>query len=166
MPGTVTEVQQTCDETASTAVCDDGRVIGEATRELVAACADVWAFLAEPHHLTDWWPRVHGVQPDRRGFATGARWQVRAVDRRPLVGGRETKEPMTLVIGEVEPLERWTWHLTGRLPLDVEIRLAATAPDRTQVAVAVEASRFASPKKLAHAAVDRLYDLVQTAATF
>ena len=45
---------------------------GEASRELLAARADVWAFLAEPHHLADWWPRMRGVQPDRRGFAPGA----------------------------------------------------------------------------------------------
>ena len=71
---------------------------------------------------------------------------------------------MTLVVGEVEPYERWTWHLTGDLPLDVEIRLAANAVDRTQVEIAVEASRLANPKRLARSAVDRLYDLVQTAA--
>jgi uncharacterized protein YndB with AHSA1/START domain len=136
----------------------------EASRELLAARADVWAFLAEPHHLADWWPHIHGVEPDRRGFAPGARWQVRALDRRPLVGGREPKQPMTLVVGEVEPYERWTWHLTGSLPLDVEIRIAAAADDRTVVAIAVEGSSFANPKKLARTAVDRLYDLVQTAA--
>jgi uncharacterized protein YndB with AHSA1/START domain len=137
----------------------------EAARELVAARADVWAFLAEPHHLPDWWPNVHGVQPDRRGFAPGARWQVRALDRRPLLGGREPRQPMTLVVGAVEPYERWTWHLTGNLPLDVEIRLAAAAPDRTRVEITVTASRLANPRKLARVAADRLYDLVQTAAT-
>jgi uncharacterized protein YndB with AHSA1/START domain len=136
----------------------------EASRELLAPAGDVWAFLAEPHHLPDWWPGIRGVQPDRRGFAAGARWQVRALDRRPLIGGREPKEPTTLVIGELAPGERWTWHLTGDLPLDVEIRLAPAGDGRTLVAVAVEASRLANPKKLARAAVDRLYDLVQTAA--
>jgi uncharacterized protein YndB with AHSA1/START domain len=136
----------------------------DAARELLAARADVWAFLAEPHHLPDWWPGMHGVEPDRRGFSTGARWVVRGLDRRPLLGGREPKQPMTLVIGALEPYERWAWHLTGDLPLDVEIRLAATDDDRTQVEIAVEASRLANPKKLAHTAVDRLYDLVQTAA--
>jgi uncharacterized protein YndB with AHSA1/START domain len=137
---------------------------GEAERELLAARADVWAFLAEPHHLSDWWPGVHGVQPDRRGFAPGARWTVRAIDRRPLLGGNESKQPTTLVIGDVDELERWTWHLTGDLPLDVEIRLTALAADRTRVVVVVEAGRLANPKKLARAAVDRLYDLVQTSA--
>jgi uncharacterized protein YndB with AHSA1/START domain len=138
--------------------------MASASRDLLAARADVWAFLAEPHHLPDWWPEVHGVQPDRRGFAPGARWAVRALDRRPLLGGTEAKQPMTLVIGEIDQYERWTWHLTGDLPLDVEIRLAAVADDRTRVEIAVEASRFANPRRLARAAVDRLYDLVQTAA--
>jgi uncharacterized protein YndB with AHSA1/START domain len=135
-----------------------------AERELTAARADVWRFLAEPHHLADWWPGVHGVRPDRRGFAPGARWAVRALDRRPLLGGREPKAPTTLVVGAVEPLERWTWHLTGSLPLDVEVRLRAAGEERTLVEVAVVAGRLANPRKLARRAVDRLYDLVQTAA--
>ena len=50
----------------------------EATRELLAPQRDVWALLAEPYHLPDWWPAYTGVQPDRRGLATGARWQVDA----------------------------------------------------------------------------------------
>jgi hypothetical protein len=137
---------------------------GEAARELLAPRADVWAFLAEPHQLADWWPRIRGVQPDRRGFAPGARWQVFSLERLPLMGWREPKRATTLVLGDVEPLERWTWHLTGELPLDVEIHLSAAGPDRTHVAIAVSASLLAGPKKLARTAVDRLYDLCQTAA--
>src|SRR3982751_6858053 len=45
-------------------------------RELLAPREDVWSFLAEPYHLADWWPGVHGVQPDRRGLAPGARWRL------------------------------------------------------------------------------------------
>ena len=44
--------------------------------------ADVWAFLAEPYHLSDWWPGITGVEPDRRGFAPG----------RPLEGARDEAE--------------------------------------------------------------------------
>ena len=135
-----------------------------ASRELLAPRGDVWAFLAEPHQLADWWPRIRGVQPDRRGFAPGARWQVMALERLPLMGWREPKRASTLVVGEVEPLERWTWHLAGELPLDVEIRLAAAGADRTDVTIAVAASPLAGPKRLARAAVDRLYDLCQTGA--
>ena len=47
-----------------------------AERELLASRADVWAFLAEPQHLADWWPGHRGVEPDRRGLAEGARWEV------------------------------------------------------------------------------------------
>src|SRR5437773_9686421 len=47
-----------------------------ATRELLAPRADVWAFVAEPYHLSDWWPGVVGVEPDRRGLAPGARWKL------------------------------------------------------------------------------------------
>ncbi len=137
---------------------------GHASRELLAPRSDVWAFLAEPHHLADWWPRIRGVQPDRRGFAPGARWSVMALERLPLMGWRSPKRPVTLVVGEIERYERWTWHLTGDTPLDVEIRLTATAPDRTLVAIAVDASALGSPKRLARSAVGRLYDLVQTAA--
>lgn len=137
---------------------------GEASRELLAGRPDVWAFLAEPHHLADWWPRIRGVQPDRRGFAPGARWGVMTLERLPLMGWRDPKTPVTLVVGEIEPFERWTWHLTGDTPLDVEIRLAAAGDDRTAVAIAVDAPALASPKRIARAAVDRLYGLVQTAA--
>jgi uncharacterized protein YndB with AHSA1/START domain len=136
----------------------------EATRELLASRADVWAFLAEPHNLPDWWPGIRGVDPDRRGFAPGARWRAMALDRSPLLARREPRRPSTLVVGAVEPQERWAWHLTGSLPLDVEIRLRAAAPDRTAVTVTVTASPFAAPRKLARIAVDRLFDLCQTAA--
>ena len=53
--------------------------MSEATRELLASLDDAWGFLAEPYHLSDWWPGVVSVQPDRRGFATGARWQVTVI---------------------------------------------------------------------------------------
>ena len=42
-----------------------------ASRELLAPREDIWSFLAEPHHLADWWPGVRGVEPDRRGRSIG-----------------------------------------------------------------------------------------------
>jgi hypothetical protein len=48
----------------------------QASRELLAPRPDVWGFVAEPFHLADWWPGVSGVQPDRRGSAAGARWEI------------------------------------------------------------------------------------------
>jgi hypothetical protein len=66
------------------------------SRELLAPRRDVWAFIAEPHHFSDWWPGVAGVTPDRRGFAEGARWQVHGVDR-PTLLRKATSSGMLLV---------------------------------------------------------------------
>ena len=126
----------------------------EASLELLAPRADVWAFLAEPYHLADWWPGITGVEPDRRGFAPGARWKVAATSKNVFVGRRRVET--MLLIRDVEPYERWSWHLLAG-KLDVEVRLRATADDRTLVTVATSKG---SPRE----AVKRLYDLVQTAA--
>jgi uncharacterized protein YndB with AHSA1/START domain len=126
----------------------------EASLELLAPRADVWRFLAEPYHLSDWWPGITGVDPDLRGFAPGARWKVHATKRNIFTGSRVV-ETMVL-IREIEPYERWTWHLL-QPPTDVEVRLRSVAEDRTLVSVSVSRG---SPG----VAVKRLYDLVQTAA--
>jgi hypothetical protein len=147
--------------------------VASASRELLAPRADIWAFLAEPNHLCDWWPGITGVVPDRRGFATGARWQVNEVERQfllPTTGRLSTARApaitQTLEITAVAPLELWSWRLFGRRrwlrnapPLTVEVRLVATEIDRTEVTVEVS-----GPQQLAREAVSRLYDLVQTAA--
>jgi uncharacterized protein YndB with AHSA1/START domain len=129
--------------------------VSEATLELLAPRPDVWAFLAEPYHLSDWWPGITGVEPDRRGFTPGARWKVLATKRNVLVGPRPTET--MLLIGEIDPYERWTWHLL-RPKTDVEIRLRSTPEGRTVVTVSTS-------RGSASTAVKRLYDLVQTAAT-
>jgi uncharacterized protein YndB with AHSA1/START domain len=130
--------------------------VSTAELELLASRADVWAFLSQPFHLSDWWPGITGVEPDRRGFAPGARWKVLAT-KRNILTGRRTVETI-LLIREIDEYERWTWHLLDP-KTDVEIRLRSLGEDRT--AVAVTTSRgSASP------AVKRLYDLVQTAASF
>jgi uncharacterized protein YndB with AHSA1/START domain len=126
-----------------------------ATRELLARRADVWAFLAEPYHLPDWWPGITGVEPDRRGFAPGARWKVLATKRNVLAGRRPVET--TLLVREIHDYERWTWHLLEP-KTDVEITLRTVDTDRTAVTVATS-------RGSAQAAVNRLYDLVQTAAT-
>jgi uncharacterized protein YndB with AHSA1/START domain len=128
-----------------------------ASRELLAPRADVWSFLAEPYHLSDWWPGILGIETDRRGFAPGARWKVRLQTRNVFTGRRE-RETM-LLIGEVEPFERWTWHLlSGKL--DVELGLRALSAERTLVTCTTSGRR-----RLPEQALQRLYDLVQTAAT-
>ena len=129
--------------------------MSQATLELLAPRADVWAFLAEPYHLADWWPGITGVEPDRRGFAPGARWKVLATKRNVLLGPRPTET--MLLIREIDPYERWTWHLLNP-KTDVEIRLRSTNEGRTAVTVSTN-------RGSASAALKRLYDLVQTAAT-
>ena len=124
--------------------------------ELLASRDDVWAFLSEPYHLSDWWPGITGVEPDRRGFAPGARWKVLATKRNILAGPRSVET--MLLIGEIDPYERWSWQLLSP-KTDAEIRLRSEGRERT--AVTVVTSRGS-----AQAAVKRLYDLVQTAATF
>jgi uncharacterized protein YndB with AHSA1/START domain len=137
-------------------------VKAEAERELAAARADVWAFLAEPHHLSDWWPGIAAVEPDRRGFAPGARWQVRGTRwTNPLTGRRPMEQ--LLVIDAIDLYERWRWQLVADR-LVVEVRLRAIAADRTEVTVAIEGPFLLGGRRpLARQAVERLHSLVQTA---
>jgi uncharacterized protein YndB with AHSA1/START domain len=134
----------------------------EATRELLAPRADVWAFLAEPYHLTDWWPGIGGLQPDRRGFAPGARWQI-VGDNRPSLFRRPNMSGMLLVLA-VEPYERFAFQLTGER-LDVELRLSAPQPDRTLARLTVSGPLLIGLRRsLPEKALGRLHALVQTAA--
>jgi uncharacterized protein YndB with AHSA1/START domain len=128
--------------------------VSTASRELLAPREDVWKFLAEPFHLSDWWPGITGVEPDLRGFAPGARWRVQGTKRNVITGRRKVES--LLLVREIDLYERWSWHLLEP-ETDTEIRLQATAPDRTLVTVTTSG-------RLAAAAVQRLYDLVQTAA--
>ena len=73
-----------------------------ARKELLAPLEDVWLFLAEPHHLSDWWPGVAGVTPDRRGLAPGARWKLHA-PMRPALLRRPASESTAARCIEVEP---------------------------------------------------------------
>jgi uncharacterized protein YndB with AHSA1/START domain len=130
--------------------------VEEASLELLAPRADVWRFLAEPFHLADWWPGITGIEPDRRGFAPGARWKAHAT-KRNVFTGRRSVETMVLV-REIEPYERWSWHLLEPAT-DVEVRLRSLGDARTLATVAASRGKPA-------VAVRRLYDLVQTAASF
>ena len=155
-----------------------------ASRELLAAREDVWAFLAEPNHLADWWPGVVAVEADRRGFARDARWQVQVVEDQFGVLGLPTSGRLagpgvehTLVITGLADEAEWSWRLIPRTrtrvarTIGVSIALAVGAPDRTLVTIGVGgaslgASLFGShDRRVARTAVNRLYDLVQTAAT-
>jgi hypothetical protein len=133
-----------------------------ASRELLASREDVWSFIAEPHHLSDWWPGIAGVQPDRRGLAEGARWQVYGADR-PTLFRRATSSGI-LLVREVRPFELFAWTLTGD-HIDAELRLRARTPDRTVAVLDLEAPwLYGFSRSLPRKALTRLHALCQTAA--
>ena len=136
-----------------------------ASRTLLAPLEDVWGFLAEPYHLSDWWPGIAGVQPDRRGLAPGARWQLRAgtapsfglsLFRRPGASG-------TLLVTRVERGRRFAFQLAAE-HIEAELELESEAPERTLATLAVQGPWGAVTRALPRQALARLYDLVQTAA--
>jgi hypothetical protein len=133
-----------------------------AARELLAPRKDVWAFVAEPYHLRDWWPGISGVQPDRRGFVPGARWNV--------IGGgepslfRRPRATDTLVVSAADVQHRFAFHLTGER-LSAELVLEALGPVRTNAILTIEGPLLIGPKRsLARRALSRLHALCQTAA--
>jgi len=138
----------------------------EASREILASRAEVWAFLEEPLHLSDWWPGISAVRPDRRRLAPGARWEI--------VGGaeatlfRKARASSLLLVTRVDPYELVAWSLPAQR-LDVEVRLVTATPERTRVTVAVEGpwrpEAFGRPRALPREALARLHALVQTTAT-
>ena len=133
-----------------------------ATKELLASRDDVWSFIAEPHHFSDWWPGIAGVRPDRRGFAEGARWEVFGVEQ-PTLFRRATSTGMLLVRG-VQPPERFAWTLTGD-HIDAELRLEEGEPNRTLATLEVEAPwLYGFSGALPRRALARLHALYQTAA--
>jgi uncharacterized protein YndB with AHSA1/START domain len=133
----------------------------EAERELLAPRRDVWSFLAEPHHLADWWPGLAGVEPDRRGLSPGARWRVHGGDRPTLL--RRPRAPGMLLVQRVEEPSLVAWHLTADR-LDVELRLDAPSPDRTLATLTVSSPWMVAFRSLPRKALSRLHDLCQTAA--
>jgi uncharacterized protein YndB with AHSA1/START domain len=130
-----------------------------ADRTLLAPLADVWAFLAEPYNLPDWWPGVSGVQPDRRGLAPGARWQVLGPDRPSYF--KKPDAAGTLLVLDVVPMRRIAFQLTGQR-LDAELELEQLDESRTHAALVVDAPLLTVRRSLPHQALGRLYSLVQT----
>lgn len=133
-----------------------------AERELLAPREDVWGFLAEPHHLADWWPGVAAVEPDRRGLAPGARWEV----RRGAVPGLFSRagSAETLVVREVDAPRSLTWHFAGQR-LDVTIELEVAELDRTLARLEISGPFMVGFRRsLPKTALDRLHSLIQTAA--
>jgi uncharacterized protein YndB with AHSA1/START domain len=133
-----------------------------ATRELLAPREDVWAFVTQPHRLADWWPGVAAVEPDRRGVASGARWELRGSGQPSLVN--RPGEATHLLVRRVEPQSLLAWHLT-RGALDVELRLEDAGPRRTHATLTVQGSMLLGTRRdVARTAIGRLYDLCQTGA--
>ena len=131
-------------------------------RTLLAPRDDVWAFLAEPHNLGDWWPGIAAVRPDRRGLAPGARWEVVAPDRPGFV--RRPHATGMLVVHEVEPRERITFQLIDDR-IAAELRMRAVQVDRTEVELLVSVPWLSGlGGRFPRRALQRLYALVQTAA--
>jgi hypothetical protein len=135
----------------------------QAARELLAPRDDAWSFVAEPYHLPDWWPGAGGVQPDRRGSAAGARWQVISSHEPTLF--RRPESAGTLVVTAADRPRLFAFQLVAE-KLDVRVELEATAADRTDVTVTVDGPwLIAYRRTLARRAVDRLHHLCQTAAS-
>src|SRR3954462_3543367 len=125
-----------------------------ASRELESSREDVWGFVSEPHHFGDWWPTVAAVEPDRRGFAAGARWGVHAHCKATRF--RRSRYSGVLLVRGVDRPNLFAWTLTGDR-IDAELRLTATAKDRTLAEVIVEASwLLAPPRRPAGRAADRV----------
>jgi uncharacterized protein YndB with AHSA1/START domain len=133
-----------------------------AARDLDAPREDVWALLAEPTRLGDWWPGIRGIDPDRRGLAPGARWRVHASARPTSVIGRRPDLAGTLVFLEVKPPEFAAWQFVdGRI--DVELRLTETGTNRTRAELTVGAPLLGGLRRsLPHRALTRLQALCQT----
>ncbi len=129
---------------------------------LLAPLEDVWLFLAEPYHFSDWWPGVGGVHPDRRGLAPGARWTLHA-SMRPSLFRRPAAESKLIILEVKAPL-RVAWQMTSER-LDVELELSDAGDQRTRAELTVSGPFLVGLRRsLPRNALRRLYALCQTAA--
>ena len=131
-----------------------------ADRVLLAPLDDVWSFLVEPYNLTDWWPGVSGIEPDRRGLAPGARWKVVGTDR-PTYFRRPQATGMLLVL-DVVAKERIAFRLTGDR-IDADLTLRALHERRTEASLVVEGPWLIGlGRRFPRLALDRLHALLRT----
>jgi uncharacterized protein YndB with AHSA1/START domain len=132
------------------------------SRELLAPVDDVWTFVAEPHNFPKWWPRVGGVQPDRRGLVAGARWQILAENKPSLLRRPEAVGHLTLLA--VEPKRLIGFQLSGDR-LVVELTLEPASEDRTRASLKVKGPWLVGlSRALPREALFRLHALCQTGA--
>jgi uncharacterized protein YndB with AHSA1/START domain len=139
----------------------------QARGELLAPIEDVWAILAEPYHLPDWWPGYQGVEPDRRGLAPGARWAVARGTIKAATGLRRPGARGTLVVRDVVERATLGWHDVEQR-MDVTVVIEPADQGRTGVGVSLDAPAWRlvleGLQGVPRQAVRRLYDLCQTAA--
>jgi uncharacterized protein YndB with AHSA1/START domain len=132
------------------------------TRELLAPLDDVWAFVADPHNFPNWWPRVGGVHPDRRGLVPGARWQVQG-ENKPTLLRRPEAVGQVLVLA-VEPQRLLRFQLTGDR-LEVELTLEPDGENRSSATLRVQGPWLVGlSRALPREALFRLHALCQTGA--
>ena len=137
-----------------------------ASRELLAPREDVWNFLAEPFRLSDWWPGVRGVQPDRRGVAAGARWRLTTG---PQTGGlastflRKPETTQTLTVLDVQEGQRLRLLFSGDR-IEAEVTLEPAPEGHTRATVVIDGPWFRVSRSLPRRALERLHALCQTAA--
>jgi uncharacterized protein YndB with AHSA1/START domain len=115
-----------------------------ARRTLPAAVEDVWAVLAEPQRLADWWPGLERVEPTvRRALAPGALWQLEGTNRPSIL--RRPELTGTLLVLEVSPPHRLAFQLSGdRIGVELEL---APAGDETEVTLVVDAPRLSGVRR-------------------
>jgi uncharacterized protein YndB with AHSA1/START domain len=138
----------------------------EAERELIALRRDVWALLAEPHHLSDWWPGYTSIRPDRRGLAEAARWQVVRSTTPGLL--RRAGGEGLIVIAAVEPERRLAWRDVQQ-GFAAELRIEPAPNGNTRAELIVEAPWWRlvveGLRPAPRQALARLHALCQTAAS-
>ena len=76
----------------------------EATRAVGAAPEDVWAIVADPHHLVRWWPRVTRVE----GVGKESFTEVLSTSK-----GRPVRADFTVVESQEPTLRRWRQEIAG-----------------------------------------------------
>ena len=124
----------------------------------------MWTLLAEPYHLSDWWPGYAAVRPDRRGLAEGARVEVVRSDTPGLLRRPRGEGLVVIALVEAGHALAWRDHEQGFLA-----RVELVPGTATSAVVSLEAPlwRVAAEglRPLPRQAVARLRALCQTAAT-
>jgi hypothetical protein len=137
----------------------------EATGELRSERPDVWALVAEPFHLPDWWPAYTGVRPDRRGLAVNARWEI-VRSKTPGFLRSPEGEGLIVLTRVVEGYEL-RWH-DVKQGLDAGVKLDNAGTGRTRATTFVSGPWLRlvaeGARGLPERALTRLRDLCQTAA--